>query len=157
MDKKYPVGEKTYIQRPLVLGQVEQLIEHLKGLKFPKTFDLVGIQESLGEKIYLALAIILVEEGKSPKRTLDELETIADEIHWTIRPETVLGVVEDFFELTPLASILQKLSGVMLNITSRLSTGSERPLSSSPRETSPRETISSGDIPPENASLSSNT
>jgi hypothetical protein len=151
---KYQIGDKVYLQKPLVLGQIDQLMDLLEGTQIPKSSNPWMIKKALGEKIYVAMAIVLVEEGKSPKRDLEELQKNADEIRWSIDHLTSIGVIEDFFECNPIASLLERLAGAMLKSGQKISVGLRGPLPSSATETSPNETKSSGDSPPENANLS---
>lgn len=148
---KYEIGGKTYIQRPLVLGQIRQLIGQLGGLKIYPGSGGVGIIFGLGEKLPSLLAVALTEEGKSPKEK--NVEEMAKEIEFEIDPETAIKVVEDFFVCNPTSSILERIGKLRKLIKTK--TGSKSSSSSSPEETSSKETPSSGDILPENASPSS--
>lgn len=75
---KYIIDGKTYIQKPLVLGQIRQLIGHLKGLEIKPGSSGVGIVFELGDQLPAALAIVLVEEGKSPKREMEEIKQFSE-------------------------------------------------------------------------------
>jgi len=131
------------------MGQIEQLLDRLKDMKFPITTDPWQIKEALGEKIWICTAIILVEEKNSPKRENEELKNIAEDIRWSIDPETLIQVIEDFFDCNPIASILKRLAGLMKKISSEI--GFKKQSSSSPEAISQSEIKSSGDIPPESA------
>ena len=113
---KYEIGDKTYTQRKLVMGQIEQLEEQLRDAVFPMTNDPLRIREALGNKVYMAFAISLVEEGKSPKRDIEELQAIADDLRWGIDPELTLQVIEDFFDCNPIASLFMRLEGLTKKI-----------------------------------------
>ena len=65
MDYKYKIGDKTYYQKPVVLGQIKQLEEFLKDFIVPGNFSVTTLMSMLGDKFPYALAIILIEEGKS--------------------------------------------------------------------------------------------
>ena len=153
---KYTIGNKAYIQRRLVMGQVDQLLEALEGTSLTGSVNPLDIQKALGDKIYLCMAIVLVEEGKSPKRDIDELRALADEIQWSIHPEQEIEVIENFFDCNPIVSILERLpeiaKGMIMGLGSLLGIASGNRSSSSPKETSPEETPSSGAIRSENAS-----
>jgi len=149
---KYTIGDKTFIQKKLVMGQIDQLMTEVREIKFPARFTANEIKEALGDRLYTGLAIILVEEGKSPRREIEEIQKFANELYWAMDPETIIGVIEDFFDCNPIASISERLSGAMSKVTAKLGHGTRKPASSSPGETSPSETKSSGDIPPQNAS-----
>jgi hypothetical protein len=62
---KYQIGDKTYVQKKLVLGQWRQLLDLLKGLSVPQDLDAREIVSVFGDKLPYAPAIVLVEEGKS--------------------------------------------------------------------------------------------
>ena len=149
---KYTIGEKTYVQKTLVLGQIRQLTEHLKGFSLPKGRNIFEIVQALGDRMPIALAIVLTEEGGLLKDK--DLDKIAGEIEFSIDIETTTKVIEDFFELTPILSIFERLGETMKK------TGMEIRLkksqSSSPAETSPSETPSSGDLPRTSAPDSQN-
>lgn len=148
MEFKYTIGDKTYIQKPLVLGQIMQLIKIIDGLKIPSGINTLGLIAALGDRSPLALAIVLTEEGKSPKDK--DIEAFSKEIQFDIRPEEAIKVVEDFFDCNQVPSLLKSLSDLVGKITAKI--GSKSSLSSSPEETLPKKTKSSGDIPSENAS-----
>jgi hypothetical protein len=157
---KYTIGDRTYVQKPLVLGQIEQMMEILDGIRVPRSTTPKAVMEALGDRLHLAFAIALVEQGKSPKREMEEIREIAQWLHWEINGETSLRVIEDFFVCNPIASLWEKLKGiassagigikVIRKVSGKLS-------SSSREETSQSETPSSGDIAPPNASNSQNT
>lgn len=139
---KYTVGDKIYIQKPLVLGQISQLIECLKG----KTIEWSGPLEmysQLKDRFPRLLAIVLTEEGKSPGGK--DLDTIEVEVEFSIDLDTTLKVIEDFFDCNPTASLLKKLAGMSTKILRQMPTGSKKSPSPSQEETSPGETPSSGD------------
>jgi hypothetical protein len=157
-DFMYKIGEKFFIQRALVMGQAEQLMQALEGIEMPKRFSPAAIKKALGEKLYLAMAIALVEEGKSPKRTDEELSALAEELHWSIKPEQTIAVIEDFFDCNPAVSILEKLAGMARKVAAKISDlGSLKRSFSFQKETSQSETKSSGDIPSERPSPISGT
>lgn len=149
---KYIIDGKTYIQKPLVLGQIRQLIGHLKGLEIKPGSSGVGIVFELGDQLPAALAIVLVEEGKSPKREMEEIKQFSEELEYLIDGDTTVMVVEDFFVCNPISSILERIGRLKKFLTAKNPTGSKNPSSSSPEEISPKETPSSGDTLPENVS-----
>ena len=182
MDKKefkYEIDGRTYLQRPLVLGQIDQLIECLEGMAMPQSFSPIAIKQALGEKFYTALAVVLIpvppgvepSGGKAPAKAstpISELlknkdvPALAEELRWSIDHETTLEVIDHFFECNPIASILNRLTEAMLRMSvgaglaparkaapASPDNGSGILSSSSVKETSPSETKSSGDILPE--------
>ena len=63
----YEIGGKKYIQKPLVLGQIDQLIEFMQGIRLPVEISASSIIFVLGGKLSKAIAIILCEAGKHLK------------------------------------------------------------------------------------------
>ena len=186
MEYKYKIGDKMYYQKPLVLGQIKQLEEFLKDFIIPGNFSVTTLMSMLGNKFPYALAVVLIEEGKSLSDRFrlsnsplagvgnfgyepipEIMNQIALDIAINNNLETSVKVIEDFFVCNPTASIFQKLSGIIsaLGINQHCpplevvggGTGLMNSASSSPAETSPGETTSSGDTPLPSASRISNT
>ena len=151
---KYEIGGKVYIQKPLVLGQIGQLLDCLKGTAIT-SFNPLDIFNELRDQMPGLLSIVLTEEGKSPGDK--DLEKMAGEMEFSIDIDTALGVIEDFFDCNPVASIWKRLNGMPQKIVRRLPVGLKSSSSSSPEETSQSEMKSSGDILPENANPSPDT
>jgi len=142
-DRKYEIGDKIYIQRPLVLGQIRQLIDLLSGVTIPAGADAYGLIRALGESLPKALAIVLTEEGKSPREK--DLREAAIELEFAITPEQTLEVVDHFFDLNAISSLLSRIAETAEKAGERMTkTGSPRSASSSPQETSRSETGSPG-------------
>ena len=145
---KYEAAGKTYIQKPLVLGQIKQLIGALGNIEIPGSLEDGGyspawILAALGDRLPHVLAVILAEEGK-PLMEKD-LPALADEIEVSFDIETTVRVIEDFFVCNPAASILERLTGVMEKVAKSIRPpGSTRSALSSAGETSPSGTQSSG-------------
>ena len=146
----YTIGGKTYIQKPLVLGQVNQLMAVLRGTSFPQTDDMFVLVSALGNKLPMALAIVLIPsppegegwgEGGLGRYLMDrDLKAIADELEFSIDPVTPLQVADDFFDCNPIVSLLEKFGALGTKLRSRIETaklGSIKSPSSSPAETSP--------------------
>jgi hypothetical protein len=166
VEKTYELGTTTYVQRPLVLGQIRQLLEQLEGLTFDAAAGPAVLVATLGDRLPLCLAVVLTPEGASPREK--DLVALADEIEFAIAPEQVLEVVEDFFDCNPLASLLERAAGMLRSLTARVGVevkpaatagapGSTTSSSSSPAATSPGETGSSGASPSPSASPGSST
>lgn len=155
-ERRYVIGEKTYIQRPIVLGQLRQLLNLLQGIVIPKDVNTMGLIAALGDKLSQAIAIILTPEGMKLKDK--DIKKLATEIEFEISLERTIQVVEDFFGCNPIASLLEKLNTIIDKITERIQqTGSKNSSVSSVMETSPSETVSSGNTPLESAIPSSIT
>lgn len=149
--KSYRIGDKIYIQRPLVLGQMKQIREVLNGLTFPARFTVPNIIEALEDRLPLALAVVLTPEGQPVKGK--DIPALADELEGVLELETAIEVVEDFFICNPVASLSTKLAGMADRLRGMMTgpTGSNSSSSSSPTETSPNATPCSGDSPSESA------
>lgn len=136
MEYKYKIGDKVYYQKPLVLGQIKQLEVFLKDFIIPGDLNVTTLMAILGDKIPRALAIVLIEEGKSlserfrlpeisnPKSEINKacfgyeplseiMNMIAMQIAVNIDLETTAQVVEDFFVCNPTASIFRRLAGII--------------------------------------------
>lgn len=146
MEFKYEIGGKTYTQKPLVLGQIRQLMSLMKGIVIPHDIGIPGLISLLGDKLPRAIVIVLCEEGKALKdKNLEHLES---EIEFEISPEQAIQVVEDFFDSNPIVSLLERLKETAGKISEKMKeTGLNKSASSSPVEILPSETPSSGDTP----------
>ena len=158
---EYNMGDKTFVMKPLVLGQVKLLSNLLKD-RFPEdmsmsdmtVLDIIGkVQDILPE----VFAIILIEKGSvsdlNPRLLKNRnLTEQAEEFESILDLNIALEVCNDFFECTPLISAFQTLIGLIapqsieaLNVTQRsesktISTGSTESFSTSAAETSSNET-----------------
>jgi hypothetical protein len=104
---KYEINGKKYIQKPLVIGQIKQIAGLLNDFQMkeaPSTMDFIS---ALGDKLPNFFAIILVEEGKSPKDK--DLNLMAKELE-QCSLETAIKVIDDFFSCNPLYLVFQKVA-----------------------------------------------
>lgn len=162
MDKKefrYEIDGATYIQRPLVLGQIKQLSGILENISVSMLTDETAMAKLLVNNISPVIAVVITKEGV---RLQDkDIEAFAGEIEFAIDAETVTRVVQDFFVCNPVASIYEKLTGMVKSMRKgkekQTETGSTGSVSSSQTETSQSGTGSSGGTLPENAAPGSNT
>ncbi len=118
---KYEIGGRVFIQRPLVLGQLKQLIDYvMKDLVVPDTesLDPMMLIEILGDKLPLGLAIILTEEGKSPKDK--DIDQLAKDLYFEITAEQTMEVIADFFVCTPVTSLLSTFTMKMNEVRKSL-------------------------------------
>ncbi|GAB63105.1 MAG: hypothetical protein DWB56_06715 [Candidatus Jettenia sp.] len=152
--KTYTIGSKTYVQRPLVLGQVKQLMDIIRGVVIPQVITIPALIDMFGDRLSLALAVVITEEGKPVKDK--DIEMAAMEIEYEIMPEQILEIIDDFFFINQIALLFQRVITVIKGIQDRM-TGLSRCASSSVKETSPGGMPSSGDILSGNASHTSNT
>lgn len=131
MEKRYEIGGKTYIQRPIVLGQFAELAPMLSGLTI-STQDSAKLIADLGSNLPRVMAVVLVEEGKSlPEAFRSEaIQARANHLAWNVQPEQVIEVVEDFFECTPVSSISTRLGAMMQKLKADTGKDSTSSLSS---------------------------
>ncbi|OGP65792.1 MAG: hypothetical protein A3K22_00970 [Deltaproteobacteria bacterium RBG_16_42_7] len=141
---EYKIGGKTYTQKPLVLGQMRQLMSLLQGIVLPPDkINTFGVIFLLGNKLPAAIAIVLIPEGTNLKDK--DVNVLAKEIEFEISPEQTIEVINDFFTCNPLASLFKNISEMAEKITAQMQeTLLNKSASSSPAEMSPNETASSG-------------
>lgn len=146
--KEYDISGRAFVQRPLVLGQLQQLLRILDGIALPDPLTLASLLDALGGRLYSAIAVVITEKGCSPRDK--DVESLAAELEWAIPLETAMEIVDDFFVLNPVSSIIERIGALIVRFNAALATrrpGSTRPSSSSPGATSPGATPSSGDTP----------
>ena len=152
---EYTLGDKTYVQKSLVLGQLKCLTKLLKGLKLPEKLDIVAIAEALEDVISNALAIVLLEVGKESIESIKaqvENEAVrnqrATEFDYIVNSNDVVTMIDDFLACNPVTSILRLISTVVMGMYNPtgvtppavVETGSTEQLSTSQVETLPSET-----------------
>lgn len=162
MEYKYKIGDKTYSMKQITPGQIKQLEGFIREFVIAGEITPATIMSILGNNLPYALAIVLVEEGKTLadrfrltpgerfgyEPDAGKMNAIALEIATSIDLGTELQVIEDFFVCNPLDSYTRRLGGLMGKVTQNLPhTGLTNSAPSSPEATSPGETISSGDTP----------
>lgn len=142
----YTIGARTFEQRPLVLGQLRQLMGIMEGLKLDPQARAVELVSLLGDRLPLALAVVLSEEKTFPGDK--NLQTLAREIEFSIDPQTTIQVIQDFFECNPISSWLEKLTEAVVAVSRKVaSTPSKGFALSSQTETQQRDEKSSGASP----------
>lgn len=154
-EMEYDLNGTVYVQRPLVIGQVRQLVVLLDGLSIPRGASIPELIDALGGKLMPAVAVALTEKGKSPRDK--DIDSLAGELEFTMTPEQLLQVVDDFFGLNPISSIMERIGHLMQNgagTIGAMENSLKNSSSSSPEETSAGGTSLSGDIPSETQSLS---
>ena len=134
---RYEINGKTYIQRALVLGQIPQMQDVLRGISFPDSIDPAGMLGLLDTKLPEALAVVLTEEGTSPKDK--DVAAQAEEFRNTVDLSTAMDAIDHFFGLNPVASISQRLVQMIAGLRAEMTreSGSKTSSSSSPEGTSP--------------------
>lgn len=138
----YTINGCNYQQKPLVLGQIAQLVPLLQGIRFT-SFEAMAVVVALADKLPEVLAIVLRRENEPLKdKNLADYGADMAEADFA----TAMQVVVDFFTCNPLPSLLEQVSGVISTILETMTTtGSTRQFASFPEETSREETPSSGD------------
>jgi len=101
-EKKYEIGGKIFIQRPLVLGQWKQVMELFAEMREADPLDIFAHPR--------CIAILLTEKGVNLKEK--DLEASAEFIEQNIDAMISLDVVNDFFDLSPVHLFSQKLMKV---------------------------------------------
>lgn len=108
--KKYTINGKVYTQKPLVIGQADQMLELLQGVELTALTP-ISIIQAMGGRIPMAAAIVLTPEGiKIRDKDLNALE---DEFAENLELETALEVAADFLSFNPLSSISGKAKMLM--------------------------------------------
>jgi hypothetical protein len=147
MEKRYQIGERSYVQRPLVLGQLQQLLPFLGSIQVKRgeIFDLMGIFAN--GRISAALAVVLIDEGITVREALDRVEERTVEINYSITADQILEVLEDFFVCNRSSSVLERLLTLVVNLKAEIerANGTSKAFcTESLAETSPEETTSYG-------------
>ncbi len=149
--KTYQIGNKTYIQRPIVMGQLGLLLPLLESVRITESGLQPGaVLAALGRNLPRALAVVLIEDDLSVREAMNDLDARTDEMQWAVSPETALEVIEDFFDCNPISSIARRIREVSERIKQRADAqASSTGLSlTSAEERYLKEKFSSGDAPP---------
>jgi hypothetical protein len=115
---KYEIGGVVYEQKRLVLGQINQLIGLLKEVNIPKESTAMNLVTALGDKLSLAIAIVL--HKPDVKLRDKDIKEIASDIEFEMSPELALEVIEDFFDLTPISSLLEKVGKTVEKVAEKM-------------------------------------
>jgi hypothetical protein len=109
-EKKYEIGGKIFIQRPLLVGQLVPLVTRTDGVII-NSLDAKSVVSTLGDKLNSVLAVIMIPEGVDVKsRDLDEIERHLDNY---LEVSTATEIVGFFFDSTP-PSLLLSLIKIMM-------------------------------------------
>lgn len=142
-EQKYQIGGRTYVQRPLVLGQWQQLMDVAATVQLPAVLDMTAMTIALGKKIQDALAVILTEEGQKPENK--DLAEVAKHLQFNIDGEMITEVIDHFLELQG-RTFYQRLPAIREKLRAlwRKPDGSQNSVSQSQGAISPKETGVSG-------------
>ncbi len=101
--KEYIIQGKKLVQKPLVVGQVRQLLKLLEDLEVDENSRFAELVDVLiGEKLPRLMAIIFGDEAQA--------------IRWDAIPYEVLDeVIADFFGLNP--RLTSRLKGLLTSLT----------------------------------------
>jgi len=147
--KKYEIGGKYYIQRPIVLAQLE-LLEPVIGAVGFKIDSAHEVAHILGAQLPEGLAVVLIPSGENLKEACrpEQLAQRVEELKWNMHPEKALEVIEDFFSCNLSSTLLERLGEMVKRLAeqAKKSLSGLNPLSTPLAEvTSPSETQSSGE------------
>jgi len=164
-EKKYRIADKTYIQRPLVLGQIQQLLGLLKDVSesipeapdIPKIPDIEDLEDLEGlEDIFekhkwkdrkatlsligllgekLPAAIAVVLIPEGQTARERNLEEIEKDLY-DCPPETAVEVIRDFLSFSRNSLIIKKASAFLKEKGKMQGGGSSASSTSSPAEMS---------------------
>jgi len=115
---EYEINGKIYEQKKLVWGQLNQLVDKLKGIEFRSDMTAVELIGILGDRVPSVLSVVLTEKGGSVKDK--DIEALASEFEFTVEFEVALQVIEDFFDCNPTASYLNKIGELVGKMTSEV-------------------------------------
>jgi len=115
---KYEIGGITYEQKKLVMGQIYQIMNILKDVKIPTDATALNLITALGDRLSMAIAIVLHQPDVKLKDK--NIEQLASDIEFEMSPELALEVIEDFFDLTPISSLLEKVGKTVGKIADKM-------------------------------------
>lgn len=146
--KQYKIGDKTYLQKTLVYGQIRQILGIVRKINFGKKgekieFTVTDLINLLGDGILNFISILLIPSDSTPKDK--DNSKIAKEIEWEITSDIILEVMSDFFVFNQVSEVQKKMMEMMKKMGLRIQRKDLTTLSpKSQEETSPEEISSSG-------------
>ena len=123
--KKYIINDKTYIQKPLVLGQIGILMKIAEG-RVINDLSVFGLIHVFGDILPKIAAVILIPEGS--KVSARDLAALEEEFTNELEIDTALEVAADFLSCNPVSSLftkLRKIIAVTKEKIGKAETGSE--------------------------------
>lgn len=113
----YEIGGQTFFQRPLVLGQIEQLVPVLEALPIDgRKMGADDILRALGARAPLAFAVVLAPEGSSSPQSKD-LEQIAEHFRWNLDMPMALEVIDDFLSCNRISWMCEQAGKIRERLT----------------------------------------
>lgn len=121
---EYKIGEKTYIQKSLVLGQMKLLTNLLKTIDLPKTVEVIDIVNAIQAVIGESLSIVLIEESMLKASPEELSEYFSDSkrserskfFEWHVGADVLMNVVNDFLACTPVTSMFSLIRMLITNM-----------------------------------------
>jgi hypothetical protein len=114
----YEIDGIVYKQEKLKMGQINQIISLLKDVNIPADANAINLITALGDKLPKAIAIVLhVPDVKLKDKDIDIL---SGELEFEMSPELALEIIEDFFDLTPISSLLERVGKTVEKIAERM-------------------------------------
>ena len=116
--KEYTIGDRKYVQRPLVVGQFNRLVPLIEGIRVSQESTPADLIKAFGGVLPDALAVVLLPEGEEVAASFEPNALTARRSHleWNTGPEAALEVIEDFFDCNPVSSIFERLTGMMTTV-----------------------------------------
>jgi len=108
---KYTIGERVFKQSQLVLGQIQQLQNLIKDVIIPEDVTVSQIIGILGDKLPLAIAIVLREANGAPLKDKDYV-ALSNEISFDMTVEQTVEIIENFFDCNQISSLLKRVQGL---------------------------------------------
>ncbi len=118
---KYKISGRTFVQSKLKLGQMKQLLPYFDkiatALGNNEDVNLIDFVDKIKDDISEIVAIVLVEEGQNLKdKDVKELSAFLDD---NMEYDMLLDIVADFFTLTPIGLIGDKIEKIRKSISSK--------------------------------------
>jgi hypothetical protein len=122
---EYQLGDHTYIQKPLVLGQLEQIAKSLLGLPL-NLFNMEAMKKDTQGEALKGTLIKLFEEGllveamsaalipKGQGVRNRDLKTIQDDIRYECDLSVGVKIITDFFECNAPSNLVSIWKGSMI-------------------------------------------
>lgn len=98
MEKKYVIGEKTFVQKKMVLAQLRRFFQELKSVQGNEK----DMLDYTSDKFPRLLASILIEEGKGFPKTDEDFADIAKFLDENLEIEMIGDIMNDFLSSKPM-------------------------------------------------------
>ena len=118
-EKNYEIGGRAFVQKPLVLGQVEQLLEALRDIPIPPEPTSMGMVLALAGRLPAALAVVLTPLSSRTRprpKTSRSLRTTSPATATWPRPWRRLRIFSNVAPRSKLRGIRGETALVALNL-----------------------------------------